>query len=234
MEVFSKIAVFFNSGGWCMWAILAAQIVATAIIIERSIYLFGKRKIVETAFAQSFESAIRKGELKQVYKDAEAKQDQHPVARALRAGVAAAMNLGGKDEIQGKMDEVLLEENGKLDTRTGFLPMLANASTLLGLLGTITGMIKSFSAVSQASPMEKATLLSQGIAEAMNTTAYGLIVAIPTLVAYAVLASRTSNLTEDMNQAALRIYNWLSYAYEPVGVRAARNARGEADHTIDA
>ncbi|MCB0363893.1 MAG: MotA/TolQ/ExbB proton channel family protein [Bdellovibrionaceae bacterium] len=234
MEAFSKIAIAFVQGGMWMWVILAMQIVATAIIIERAVFLFFRRKKSEVAFSQSFENVIRKGELKQAYQEAEKQQDAHPVARAIRSGLQAAMNLGGKDEIQGKMDEVLLEENARMEKRTSFLPMLANVGTLTGLLGTITGMIKSFAAVSYASPMEKATLLSQGISEAMTTTAYGLIMAIPTLLLYAVLANRANNLTEDLNQAALKVYNWLSYAYEPVGVRAARSARGEAEQTIDA
>jgi biopolymer transport protein ExbB/TolQ len=76
-------------------------------------------------------------------------------------------------------------------------------------------MIKSFTAVSTASPMEKATLLSSGISEAMNTTAYGLIVAIPALVMYAILMNRANKLSEDLNQASLKVFNWLSYAYEP-------------------
>ena len=135
------------------------------------------------------------------------------------------MSFGGRGEIQGKMDEVLLNENAKLEKRTGFLAMLANVGTLAGLLGTIVGMIKSFAAVTYANPMEKATLLSAGISEAMNTTAYGLIMAIPTLIMFAVLTNRTTQLSEDMNQGALKVFNWLSYSYEPVPARTAHLGR---------
>ena len=234
MEAFTKIANAFVHGGMWMWVILAMQIVATAIIIERVVHLYFRRKVTEVKFSQSFEKVIRQGDLKKAYSTAEAEQDQHPVARAIRSGIQAAMNLGGKDEIQGKMDEVLLEENARLEKRTSFLPMLANVGTLTGLLGTITGMIKSFAAVTYASPTEKATLLSAGISEAMSTTAYGLIMAIPTLIMYAILANRANTLIEDLNQAGLKVFNWLSYAYEPVGVRAVRQARGETEQTIDA
>ena len=103
--------------------------------------------------------------------------------------------------------------------------MIANVATLAGLLGTITGMIKSFAAVSSANPMEKATLLSSGISEAMNTTAFGLIVAIPTLLIYAVLTNRSQRLAEDLNQAALKAYNWLSYSFNPLETKAARTGR---------
>jgi len=232
METISKIAIAFEQGGLWMWVILAMQIVATAIIIERIVHLYFRRKVAEVAYVGGFEKVVRKGDLKQACETAKAQQDQHPVARAIRSGIQAAMNLGGKDEIQGKMDEVLLEENARLEKRTSFLPMLANVGTLTGLLGTITGMIKSFAAVSYASPMEKATLLSEGISEAMSTTAYGLIMAIPTLIMYAILANRSNTLIEDLNQAGLKVYNWLSYAYEPVGVRAARQARGGAENNI--
>jgi biopolymer transport protein ExbB len=89
-------------------------------------------------------------------------------------------------------------------------------------LGTITGMIKSFAAVSQANPAQKAELLAAGVSEAMNATAFGLIVAIPALVMYAVLFNRSHHLSEDLNQGALKIFNWLSYSYEPVGFKSHR------------
>lgn len=222
MEAFSKVAIAFEQGGSWMWAILAMQVVAIAITAERVYSLYFKRKMGELAFVDQFENLIRKGDLSEAIHLARQHHGTHVVASAVEAGVQSAMNLGGKDEIQGKMDEVLLAENGKIEQRTAFLPMLANVGTLTGLLGTIVGMIKSFAAVTYASPMEKATLLSAGISEAMNTTAYGLIMAIPTLILFAVLANRAMQLTEDLNQAALKVYNWLSYAYEPIPARMAR------------
>ncbi|MCB9027414.1 MAG: MotA/TolQ/ExbB proton channel family protein [Bdellovibrionaceae bacterium] len=222
MEAFSKIAIAFEQGGSWMWAILAMQVVAIAIVVERFFSLYFKRKVTELNFASEFENLIRRGELNEAINLARKSQSVHPLAKAVETGIHSAMNLGGKEEIQGKMDEVLLAENSKIEQRTAFLPMLANVGTLTGLLGTIVGMIKSFAAVTYANPMEKATLLSAGISEAMNTTAYGLIMAIPTLVLYAVLANRATQLSEDLNQAALKVFNWLSYAYEPVPARVAR------------
>jgi biopolymer transport protein ExbB/TolQ len=145
-----------------------------------------------------------------------------PVARAIAAGATAAASFGGKEEIQGKMDEVLLHENSLLDKRTGFLSMLGNVATLTGLLGTISGMIASFAAVAQANPAEKAALLSAGISEAMNCTAYGLIVAIPALVAFSFLQNRANHLSDDLNQAALKAFNWLTYNYEPITQKSAQ------------
>ena len=222
MEMMSKIAMAFIQGGTWMWVILILQIVAVSIIIERILTLYIRRKPTQLAAAAEFENLIRKGELQAAEKKAKELEETHPIGRVVTAGVQAAMNLGGKDEIQGKMDEVLLYENAKLEKRTGFLAMLANVGTLTGLLGTIVGMIKSFTAVTHANPMEKATLLSAGISEAMNTTAYGLIMAIPTLIMFAILTNRGTQLSEDMNQGALKVFNWLSYSYEPVPARVAR------------
>ncbi len=216
MEFLTKIAQAFEHGGFWMWPILLIQVTSIAIIIERAYALFVRRKLNQTQFALGFEESIRRGEMDSIISKAQAAAGANPVARAIAAGALAARNLGGKEEIQGKMDEVLLEENAHLDHRTAFLSMLGNVATLTGLLGTITGMIKSFAAVAFANPAEKASLLSAGISEAMNATAYGLIAAIPALVAFAILQNRANRLAEDLNQGGLKVYNWLSYAYEPL------------------
>jgi biopolymer transport protein ExbB len=220
MEFFTKISQAFNHGGVWMWPIAAFQVVSIAIVIERTYALFLKRKTNQLTVVASFEDGIRRGEIDVVIARAQAAGQNEPVARALTAGAQAAAGFGGRDEIQGKMDEVLLHENALLDRRVSFLSMLGNVATLTGLLGTITGMIKSFAAVSYANPAEKASLLAAGISEAMNATAYGLIVAIPSLVAYAILQNRANQLSEDLNQAGLKAFNWLSFSYEPVSLRA--------------
>lgn len=216
MEFLTKTAQAFAHGGFWMWPILLIQLTSIAIMAERAYALFVRRKTNQTQFALGFEESIRRGEMDAVITKAQSMQMGNPVARAIAAGAMAAKNLGGKEEVQGKMDEVLLEENAHLDHRTGFLQMLGNVATLTGLLGTITGMIKSFAAVAFANPAEKASLLSAGISEAMNATAYGLIAAIPALVAYAILQNRANRLAEDLNQGGLKVYNWLSYAYDPI------------------
>jgi biopolymer transport protein ExbB len=219
MSFLTSIASAFQGGGIWMYPIAAYQLVSIAIIIERALALFKDRDVNQLDAVQMYEDGIRRGEIDRVVAKAQAQRDVSPVARAVEAGAKAAQNFGGKEEIQGKMDEVLLLENSNLDKRVGYLSMLGNVATLTGLLGTITGMIKSFAAVSSADAADKAQLLSKGISEAMNATAYGLIVAIPALVAYAILQNRANTLSEDLNQAALKAYNWLSFAYDPVSVR---------------
>lgn len=225
MEMLSKAAMAFEHGGLWMWPILVIQLVSFAIIAERIYALYFKRKMGQGAVAAQYEDYVRRGELEAMIEKAQQLQDENAVARAAVAGAKAAKFMGGKDEIQGKMDEVLIHENGLIERRTAFLSMLGNVATLTGLLGTIAGMIKSFAAVSFASPAEKAALLSAGISEAMNCTAYGLIVAIPSLVAYAILQNRANVLVEDINQAALKVFNWLSYTFEPAGFQSFRNAK---------
>jgi biopolymer transport protein ExbB/TolQ len=225
MEFFTKITLAFDHGGFWMWPIAGFQLMSIAIIVERTVMLFIKRKTNQTEFVVSLEDNIRRGEMEAVIAKAQA-ATSYPVAKAVSAGATAAVNFGGKDEIQGKMDEVLLHENHLLDQRIAFLSMLGNVATLTGLLGTITGMIKSFAAVAYANPAEKAALLAAGISEAMNATAYGLITAIPALLAYAILQNRANHLAEDLNQAALKVFNWLSFSFDPVALRSA-GARGE-------
>ncbi len=225
MEFFSKIAQAFAHGGFWMWPILALQMVSVAIFFERVKTLFRSRNPNQTEIAAQFEENIRRGEIAKVIEKAKELSATSSVARAILAGAQAAKNLGGKDEIQGKMDEVLIQENNTLEHRTGFLTMIGNVATLTGLLGTISGMISSFAAVAYANPSEKATLLSAGISEAMNCTAYGLIVAIPALVMYAILQNRANQLSDDMNQAALKSFHWLCFSYEPAGFKSFRGDR---------
>lgn len=231
MDLFGKIALAFNHGGFWMFPILLVQIASLAIIAERVYSLFLQRKINQRAFASGFEQLIRKGRIEEAMDVAKREASQFPVARAMLAGGQAALNFGGKDEIQGKMDEVLLEENSRIEKRTAFLAMMGNVATLIGLLGTITGMISSFAAVAQANPAEKAALLAAGISEAMNCTAYGLIVAIPALVMYAVLQNRANHLSEDLNQSALKIFNWLSFSFESLGAKAVFNRASESKNS---
>lgn len=224
----AKIAMAFEQGGFFMYPIMIIQLISIAIIIERVYFLFMKRKTNNIEFVSQMEETIRRGDIDLVIAKTEGMKDS-TLATAINAGATAAKNLGGKEEIQGRMDEVLIAENAALDKRTSFLSMLGNVATLTGLLGTITGMIKSFAAVSYANPSEKAALLSAGISEAMNATAYGLITAIPALVAYAILVNRTNVLMEELTQGALKAFNLLSFAYDPMTVKGLRYKNNQAE-----
>ena len=223
--MFQAISDAFASGGIWMWAILAVQIVSFAIIAERVFKLFISRKPNQRKYALHFESSIKQGDLENTHQRAGQTGYFNPIGPVTQAGVKAAIDMGGKEDIQARMDEVLLNEASSIEKRTAYLAMLANVGTLLGLLGTIIGLIKSFAKVASLDPTTKAQVLTEGISMAMNTTAYGLIMAIPALVMYAVLTNRTQALIDDLNQASLKVYNWLSFSYESPQRRRPRKPR---------
>jgi biopolymer transport protein ExbB/TolQ len=122
--------------------------------------------------------------------------------------------MGSREEIQTRLQEGVFNETTQLERGVGFLSVYANIATLLGLLGTIAGLIKSFLSIGNLSAAEKSVMLSQGIAMAMNTTAYGLIVAIPSLLAYAILQNRVTKMSDDLNKAALQLLVLLGFQTE--------------------
>lgn len=211
-----KLGEGFIAGGLWMWAIFACQVFSFAIIAERVVSLYVMRKPNQLKKVQPLENTIKSGNIQNVAKQIKDSNSTDPIGHVALVGAQAAMNYGGKEEIQLKMDEVLVETNQRLEKNTGFLAMIANVSTLLGLLGTIIGMINAFSSLSAASSAERASLLAQGISMAMYTTAYGLIVAIPSLAAYAILQNRSQKLMEDLNKGAMKLYIWLTYSFESV------------------
>lgn len=209
------ILTAFREGGIWMVFILIAQLASIVIMVERIYALYISRRPNQKKLVEIFERAIKSGDLDRVITQAR-NMGSVPIAAVAAAGAQAAMDMGGKEEIQLKIDEILLEEQSRLEKRTAFLAMLGNVGTLLGLLGTIVGLIKAFSSVGAASPVEKAAILSQGVSVAMYTTAYGLIMALPALIMYAVLQNRSNQLSEDLSKAALKLYIWLGFNYETV------------------
>lgn len=213
---------FFVGGGFWMWPILATQIIAVAIIIERAVSLYMTKTASQSRLADLLESDIKSGRIEKALDRAQGLGNANPISLVARAGAQVALDQGGREEIQSKMDEVLIAENNKLDKRIGFLSMLANVATLLGLLGTIIGLIQAFAATANANALEKSLKLTEGISVAMNTTAYGLIVAIPTLVAFAILQNRANELANDLNSASVKVFNWLSFNYESIPARTVK------------
>src|SRR3954454_20433733 len=116
------------------------------------------------------------------------------------------------EEINSAMEESALRELPQLEKRTGYLGMLGHLATLAGLLGTIPGLIKSFAGVAGVDPSQKATLLSKGISEAMNCTAFGLFTGILGLAAFAALNGRTQNVLDDISEVKKAVTNLLFQA----------------------
>jgi biopolymer transport protein ExbB len=203
----SHVIAFFHKGGFFMYPILAFSLMILAFIVERYIALYVKHKVAPMDFRKNILGFIAKGDFgaAQTYIDMSAKNTSigkiTTVACKLR-------NAGAGDEaLQARMDEQLSKEISSYDKRTGFLAMFGNVSTLFGLLGTVTGMISSFAGAGAATPVERATLLSNGISEALNATAFGLIAAIPALVAYAIYQNRTEHIVGTLTEDSSEIYH---------------------------
>jgi biopolymer transport protein ExbB/TolQ len=122
---------------------------------------------------------------------------------------------GTEHQVQQAMDEEALRELPKVEKRTGYLAMLGNLATLAGLLGTITGLIKSFASVAGVDPSMKATMLSKGIAEAMNCTAFGLFTGILGLATFAWLNGTTQEVLDGVNQASVETLNLVIAGQQP-------------------
>lgn len=131
------------------------------------------------------------------------------IARIVQAAIETQQSSPRRDDIQAAIQEGILESLPRLSKRTSYLSILANIATLLGLLGTIIGLIAAFTAVANADPADKATLLSQSISVAMNTTAFGLITAIPLLLFHSLLQSKTLEIVDSIEMAGMKFLNAL-------------------------
>jgi biopolymer transport protein ExbB len=200
----------FNEGGIFMYAILVFGILSFALIIERYLSLYKKNAQPSTTFRKKILAFLTQGDLAGAQRFADTEENTS-LAKIAKLGIQLRSQGAGDEEIQARMDEALSKEVHKIDQRTGFLAMFGNVATLLGLLGTISGMIQSFAGVAQANPADRATLLSRGISEAMNCTAFGLIVAIPALVAFAVYQNRTDRFVNKLTSLTSEIFHDLLF-----------------------
>jgi biopolymer transport protein ExbB/TolQ len=195
----------FNDGGWGMYPIVFWSIVTIGIIVERAIVLYSQSSINKNMFLASMQKCILAGDIAKAIKMCSAANA--PLARIVQSGLVKVNRPD--EEVQASMDEAALREIPRISIRTGYLALLANLAMLSGLLGTITGLIKSFGAVGGESvdPSQKARILAEGISEAMNCTAFGLIVALMALIGYALLNGKTQQLEDDINEASVQVLN---------------------------
>jgi biopolymer transport protein ExbB len=194
----------FKDGGWGMYVILFWSIITVGVIVERALYLFGA-SINKDVFLATMQKCILAGDIAKAVKMCSAANA--PLARIVQSGLVKVNRPD--EEVQAAMDEAALRELPKISARTSFLALLANLAMLSGLLGTVTGLIKSFGAVAGTSvdPSQKATILANGISEAMNCTAFGLGVAIVGLIGFAILNGKTQSLEDDINEASVQVLN---------------------------
>ena len=201
---FDELARRWEAGQGGMYPIALCMVVAIAIIIERSLVLFSKASINKEGFLRGLKKHIYAGDLDKAINYV-AGQKPTPLTNVIKAGL---MNVPkGQDEVQAALDEASLRETPRIEARTGYLAMLGNAAMLAGLLGTVSGLISCFEAVANVNPADKATILANGISEAMNCTGFGLLTAIPAVVAFSILSGRATAIVNDINETSVAVLN---------------------------
>ena len=207
MDIYSTFVQFFQSGGVFMYPIVVVLALGVAIAVERYIYLTAARATNQRVWKQVM-PLLLDGKYGQAVAITE--KSKSALSRILRYGLDRADAKTRRDDVEFAMEEGLMETVPRLEKRTHYLATFANIATLLGLLGTIMGLIQAFTAVANANPAEKADMLSASISVAMNTTAFGLMAAIPLLLVYTVLQTKTTELVDSLEMASVKFLNILT------------------------
>jgi biopolymer transport protein ExbB len=202
---------FFQEGGAFMYPIAVVLVIGLAIALERWLVLTAAKSANRSAFDRIL-PMLQKKDYPGVLNFG--KSSDAPIARIIAAGIARLAQSPRRDDVELAMEEGVMEAMPRLEKRTAYLATLANISTLLGLLGTIIGLIQAFTAVANADPAEKAALLSSSIAVAMNTTAFGLIAAIPLLLIHSMLQSKTTEIIDSLEMAGVKCLNIITHVQD--------------------
>ena len=191
-------------GGAVMYVILLIGIITVFLVVERFLAL-KNLTVDKKEFTDNIFGMILRGDLRQAITFCDSRQT--PLTNVIKAGLVQAMNRRPDEEVQVAMDAAALRETPKLEGWTSFLAVTGNVAVLAGLLGTIIGMITSFRAVAAADPAEKAVELSKGISHALNCTAFGLLVAIVSIVAYGYFQLRIQRAENDVTESSMSLLN---------------------------
>ena len=203
------IVDFFQSGGAFMYPILIVFALGVAIAAERFVKLTYVRKSNQVMWDQ-LHPILAEGDFDTARQMTN--EDKSAIGQLLSMGLARQGAVRRRDDIEIAMEESMMEIIPQLEKRTPYVALFSNISTLLGLLGTIMGLIEAFTAVANANPAEKADLLSASISVAMNTTAFGLMAGIPLLILHAMLTSKTSEIVDSLEMASVKTLNIISEA----------------------
>ncbi len=207
MDFFYSIVAFFATGGLFMYPILMVFAVGTAVSIERYITLTLVTKKNQVVW-QKVQPLLANGEFDEARELTAA--DESTISQVLNMGLSLQGAVRRREDIEIAMEESMMEIVPRLEKRTPYVALASSIATLLDLLGTIMGLIQAFTAVANANPAEKADLLSASISVAMNTTAFGLMVAIPLLIVHAVLTSKTGDIVDSLEMATVKALNVFS------------------------
>ena len=207
MGFLETLVKFFQTGGAFMYPILIVFAVGVAIAAERYIKLMTIRNQNQKVWS-NVHPILQQGNFDEAR--GILKEDDSAIGGLLNMGLSRQGSVRRRDDIEIAMEESMMEIIPQLEKRTPYVALFSNIATLLGLLGTIMGLIEAFTAVANADPAEKADLLSASISVAMNTTAFGLMVAIPLLIVHANLSSRTSEIVDSLEMASVKTLNLIA------------------------
>lgn len=204
MDFFNSVIAFFQTGGTFMYPILVVAALGIAVAVERYIRLIYERH-TNRAMWDKLEPVLNSGDFDRARNLV--KQDKSGVSQVLAMGLARQGAVRRREDIEIAMEESMMEIIPQLEKRTPYVALFSNIATLLGLLGTIMGLIEAFTAVANANPAEKADLLSASISVAMNTTAFGLMTGIPLLIIHALLNSLTGEIVDSLEMVSVKALN---------------------------
>ena len=207
MGFFYSVITFFSTGGVFMYPILIVFAVGLAIASERYITLAIITRKNQVVWDQ-VQPVLAEGDFEKAREMTS--EDESTISQVLNMGLSLQGAVRRREDIEIAMEESMMEIVPRLEKRTPYVALASSIATLLGLLGTIMGLIQAFTAVANANPAEKADLLSASISVAMNTTAFGLMVAIPLLIIHAILTSKTGDIIDSLEMATVKALNVFS------------------------
>jgi biopolymer transport protein ExbB len=207
METFYSIVSFFSTGGLFMYPILIVFAFGVAIAVERFVTLTVVTSKNQAVW-EKVQPLLDSGQFDEAREMTS--ENDATISQVLNMGLSLQGAVRRREDIEIAMEESMMEIVPRLEKRTPYVALASSIATLLGLLGTIMGLIQAFTAVANANPAEKADLLSASISVAMNTTAFGLMVAIPLLVVHAILTSKTGDIVDSLEMATVKALNVFS------------------------
>ena len=207
MDFFYSIVSFFATGGLFMYPILLVFAFGVAIAVERFVTLTLVTNKNQAVWGK-VQPLLDSGDFDEAR--GMTSEDESTISQVLNMGLSLQGTVRRREDIEIAMEESMMEIVPRLEKRTPYVALASSIATLLGLLGTIMGLIQAFTAVANANPAEKADMLSASISVAMNTTAFGLMVAIPLLVVHAVLTSKTGDIVDSLEMATVKSLNVFS------------------------
>lgn len=207
MQFLTVILHFFQQGGVFMYPIALVLLAVVAVTVERLIFLLSAER-QNRALLKALAPLMARADLPAI--DELLTASPAAVARVLETATARAKVDSRRIELEIATEQGLMDVLPAIESRTHYLATLSNMSTLLGLLGTVLGLIGAFAALGSADPAQKADLLSSGVSEAMNCTAFGLMVAIPSLFLHAHMQSRTTRLVDSLESVCSRFVSAIS------------------------